>query len=198
MNATRYFLGVLLVLGVPPAILFWLLIHPFARFWRRIGPKPTYLVAVALLCVVVLALYQIRAGLLGPDLGTNWSLFVPGCFLYMVSAWISIVTRRQLDDRTFAGLPEISQAEPKGALLQGGIYGVVRHPRYLAVIIGISGFSLVVNYLGPYLVVLGSIPALLLVVMLEERELADRFGAEYQEYRARVPAFFPRIRSGSR
>ena len=35
MDTTRYYLGILLVISVPPAILFWLLIHPFAGFWRN-------------------------------------------------------------------------------------------------------------------------------------------------------------------
>ena len=78
-------------------------------------------------------------------------------------------------------------------MIQEGIYGVVRHPRYLAVAIGTAGFAMVVNYLGVYLVWLGSVLTLLLVVPLEERELGDRFGAEYEEYRSRVPVLIPRV-----
>ena len=33
-----------------------------------------------------------------------------------------------------------------------------------------------------------------LVTILEERELAHRFGVEYEEYRSRVPAIFPKLR----
>lgn len=195
MDKTRMILGVLLVVSLPPAVLFWLLIHPFARFWRRLGPRPTYLISGVLFSLLVLALFRFRTPLMGPDLGTNWSLFLVGCILYFISAWISIVTRRQLDNRTFAGLPEISPEESKGVLLQEGIYSVVRHPRYVSVIIGIAGFVMVVNYLGAYLIYLGSILTLLLVVAFEERELAERFGSEYEEYRARVPAFIPRMGS---
>lgn len=195
MDKTRMILGVLLVVSLPPAVLFWLLIHPFARFWRSLGPRPTYLVAGVLFGLLAVALFLARSTLMGPDLGTNWSLFLVGCILYFISAWISIITRRQLDNRTFSGVPEISPEESKGVLLKEGIYGVVRHPRYVAVIIGIAGFTMVVNYLGLYLVYFGSIAALFLVVIFEERELAERFGSEYEEYRARVPAFFPRMDS---
>jgi protein-S-isoprenylcysteine O-methyltransferase Ste14 len=38
------------------------------------------------------------------------------------------------------------------------------------------------------------IPSVLVIVRLEERELHDRFGAEYDAYRARVPRFIPRWR----
>lgn len=195
MDRTRMILGVLLVVSLPPAVLFWLLIHPFARFWRRLGPRPTYLITGVLFSLMVLFLFLARERLLGADLGTNGGLIIAGCILYFISAWISIVTRRQLDNRTFAGLPEISPEGSKGVLLQNGIYGVIRHPRYVSVVIGIAGYAMVVNFLGPYLIYLGSVGALLLVVIFEERELEDRFGTEYEGYRARVPAFIPRIRS---
>jgi protein-S-isoprenylcysteine O-methyltransferase Ste14 len=56
----------------------------------------------------------------------------------------------------------------------------------------VSGYALFANYLTPYLVVVLSIPVMLLVVLLEERELRERFGEEYQAYCRRVPRFFRR------
>jgi len=35
-------------------------------------------------------------------------------------------------------------------------------------------------------------PGVLLIVRIEEHELRDRFGAEYEAYCARVPRFVPR------
>jgi protein-S-isoprenylcysteine O-methyltransferase Ste14 len=113
--------------------------------------------------------------------------------LYGVSAWISVLTRRELSLRTFVGVPELSGETADDVLLREGVYSVVRHPRYLSVIIGISGFAMVVDYLGAYLVVLGTIPALFLVTLLEERELESRFGEDYLEYRSQVPAILPKI-----
>lgn len=196
MDTIRYVLGVLLVVGLPPAIAFWLFVHPLAGFWRRVGPWISYSL-VTLGCVVLGGvLYHFREAILGPDLGASWWLVPPGLLLYALSAWISLRTRRHLNLRTFAGIPEIAGEDSGGVLLQEGIYGVVRHPRYLSVIVGTAGFSMLVNYLGGYLMVLGSMPVLYLVILLEERELSRRFGAEYEKYRSRVPALIPRMPKG--
>ena len=193
MDRARFVLGVLLIVGVPPAILFWLLIHPLVGFWRKMGPAVAFTIVGGVCVGVGFGIYRFRGGILGPDLGTNWILILLGTILYAVSAWISVITKRQLKLGTFAGLQELSQADSGGVLLQEGIYGVIRHPRYLSVIIGTAGFSMFVNYVGAYLIVLGSIPALYLVTIVEERELALRFGPDYERYRSRVPAVFPRI-----
>lgn len=194
MDTIRYVLGVLLMVGLPPAIFYWLLIHPFAAFWRRLGPGISYgLVTVA--CVVLgLAFFRLRDVFLGRDLGTSWILMVPGVGLYALSAWISVLTRRQLSLKTFAGVPEIGEGDYGDVLLQEGIYGVIRHPRYLSVIVGTVGFSLFVNYVGAYVLVLASTVFLFLVIRLEERELCHRLGARYEAYRSRVPCLIPRRR----
>jgi protein-S-isoprenylcysteine O-methyltransferase Ste14 len=193
MDTTRYVLGVMLAVGVPPAVVFWMIIHPLAAYWQRMGTRGTYLVVTPVCVALGVAVYLFRDPILGPDLGTNRALIIPGVILYLVSAWISIQTKRKLPVRTFAGVPEIAKDHSEGTLLQDGVYGVIRHPRYLSVIIGTAGFAMFVNYLGTYLIVLATVPALYLVVIMEERELAQRFGAEYEKYRSRVPAIFPRI-----
>lgn len=193
MDTFRYVLAVMLVVGLPPAIVFWLLVHPLASLWRRIGTGRSYVILTVACVLVGAAVYRFRVQVLGADLGFQWALLLPGLVLYGASAWISVLTRRRLDLKTFVGVPEISGSGERGVLLQEGVYGVVRHPRYLSVIIGTLGFAMFVNYLGAYLMVLVSTLALLLVVVLEERELQARFGDRFEEYRSRVPAFFPRL-----
>ncbi|MGW8266749.1 MAG: methyltransferase family protein [Longimicrobiales bacterium] len=198
MDTARYILGVMLIVGLPPAIVFWLLIHPLVGFWRRIRMGVAYSVLAAVCVLLGVFIFDRRDALLGEDLGTSRVLLSVGAVLYALSAWISVLTRRQLDLRAFAGVPELSESGAGSVLLQKGVYGVVRHPRYLSVIIGTAGFAMFVNFVGGYLVVLGSIPALFLVIFFEERELAARFGADYEAYRARVPAMVPRLSRGPR
>lgn len=169
------------------------MVHAFVRVWRRVGPWVTYIVVAVFFAGMCAALFHWRGYLLGRDLGTLWGLIGGGVVLYLASAWLSLLARKQLDLRTFAGLPEVSAAHP-GRLLTEGVYGVIRHPRYASVVLGVTGFAMAVNFLGVYLVVLGSLLVLVPVTVLEERELGRRFGEEYHAYRRRVPALIPRLR----
>ena len=84
------------------------------------------------------------------------------------------------------------RAQRDGGLATTGPYAVVRHPQY-------DGFVLVL--LG-FLFQWPTIPTLLMFPVLvtmytrlarrEEREVRERFGATYDEYASRTPAFIPR------
>ncbi len=54
------------------------------------------------------------------------------------------------------------------------------------------GYAFIANYLGMDILFALTVPAIYFIVVLEERELRDRFGSTYEEYSRRVPRFFPR------
>ena len=54
-------------------------------------------------------------------------------------------------------------------------------------------FALFTNYLAMYVLAVLVIPTLYWVVLLDEKELRDRFGSEYVSYSERVPMFFPKM-----
>ncbi len=66
------------------------------------------------------------------------------------------------------------------------------HPRYVAVLLGLVAVALFSNYLALYLLLPIGAAGLYVIVRLEERELVERFGDEYETYRDRVPMFVPR------
>jgi protein-S-isoprenylcysteine O-methyltransferase Ste14 len=86
----------------------------------------------------------------------------------------------------------------KGALVTDGIYTSVRHPQYLGLFILIA--SLLIQW--PTILSVLMAPVLFVTYVRlarrEERELELQFGDAYLAYKARVPAFFPRLRGGSR
>ena len=62
----------------------------------------------------------------------------------------------------------------------------------MAVWLETGAVALSTDYLGIYVMALAISPALYLGVVLEEKELRDRFGVEYAAYSERVPRFIPR------
>lgn len=74
-------------------------------------------------------------------------------------------------------------------LVDTGIYGVVRHPMYLALLVGVAGFGLITSSVA----VLVFMPLLTMFFVLksrrEERLLKDRV-AGYDDYTRRVRARF--------
>jgi protein-S-isoprenylcysteine O-methyltransferase Ste14 len=192
MDRFRYWLGVVLVLTLPPGVLFWIVVHPFVGVWRRLGTAVTYVATFAFMFAVMALLWPLRSWLVGRDLGTSPWLIGAGAALYAVAIGIEIACRKHLSLRVLAGVPEIKEGTTSPLLTQG-IYGCVRHPRYLGLYVGVTGWCLVSQHLGVYLVIAVTFGLLYVVIHLEERELLDRYGAEYADYRARVSRLLPRI-----
>jgi len=195
MDKVRYFLGILLVMSYPPAILLWVAIHPFASFWRRLGPVWTYVLLGVPVAGYALAAWMARGLLMGKDLGSSVITMILAAAFFIAGESLGLALRKRLNLALLAGIPELSPARYPGQLLTDGVYGHIRHPRYVEVVLVTISYALFANYLGVYLVVLLSLPLIRLVVGLEERELRQRFGAAYMEYSQRVPRFVPRRRT---
>lgn len=193
----RYGLALVALIAYPVAIMFWLLVHPLARRWRRLGPIPAYSVTLGLLAIVGGCLYRARDTLLAVEFGTAWLPIVAAIALYGVSARIERDVRRRLSARTLVGLPELT-GEGTGTLLDDGIFSRVRHPRYYGAAYGVLATALFTNYLAIYVIAAAYGPAIYLVTILEERELVERFGEQYRDYQRRVPRLIPRRRGDSR
>lgn len=74
---------------------------------------------------------------------------------------------------------------PDGSLVDTGIYGKVRHPMYLAVLLGASGWALIFGSVVGAAVALTFLPFLMLKSRHEERKLMDTYSG-YAEYKRRV------------
>lgn len=194
LSVARYVMGALLAISMPPAIAYWFIVHPFIAFWRRVGMKPTFWFLGLFLGGSMAALYPFRDALLGRDLGTSVPAIVVAVPLLVVAGVVSRKRRKHLPFKTLAGVPELSPERHGIGLLTEGIYGRIRHPRYVEFTLALVGWTLFANYLGLYLITALAIAALYLIVLIEEQELRERFGTAYAEYSARVPRFVPRRR----
>jgi protein-S-isoprenylcysteine O-methyltransferase Ste14 len=110
------------------------------------------------------------------------AIFVAGGVLRM---WPVFVLGRR-----FSGLVAI---QPGHRLETTGIYGVIRHPSYLGMLINALGWALVFNSgVGVVLVALLVAP-LLARIHAEEAMLRAQFDGEYDAYRARTSRLIPGI-----
>jgi protein-S-isoprenylcysteine O-methyltransferase Ste14 len=90
--------------------------------------------------------------------------------------------------RRFSGLVAI---QPDHRLETTGLYGAIRHPSYLGLLIGALGWGLAFNTMvGVFLGALNALP-LIARIRAEERLLRSHFGAEYDAYRARTWRLIP-------
>lgn len=85
------------------------------------------------------------------------------------------------------------QAQRSGTLATGGPYARVRHPQYAGFILVLTGFL----FQWPTLLTLAMYPVLIWMYVrlahAEERETRAAFGAQFDAYAARVPAFIPAL-----
>ena len=195
MNTIRYYAALMLLVSMPVSLGLWFAIHPFAPFWRRLGPVRTYAVLALPSLAVMAAMFHWRRPLLRVQFGTNRVFVSLAVVAVVASVAVAVQRRKHLTFAILAGVPELSEERAPGRLLTEGIYGRIRHPRYVEATLAVLAYALFANYLAVWVLLAAWVPGLYLVVLLEERELRDRFGSEYLAYCRRVPRFLPRIGS---
>ncbi|MDQ6702828.1 MAG: isoprenylcysteine carboxylmethyltransferase family protein [Pseudomonadota bacterium] len=88
----------------------------------------------------------------------------------------------------FSGLVAI---QPGHTLVTSGVYGVIRHPSYLGLLVNSLGWVLAFRSGVGLLITALIIPPLVARIRAEERLLRTQFGAEYDAYRARTSRLIP-------
>ena len=88
----------------------------------------------------------------------------------------------------FSGLVAI---QPGHTVVTSGVYGVIRHPSYLGLLVNSLGWGLAFRAGVGVLLTALLIPPLLARIRAEERLLRTQFGAEYDAYCARTSRLIP-------
>lgn len=170
-----------------PIPIYWLILHPFHSFWRsRVRAAFWFAGLTAWICGGSL-LWFFRHALVAAA-RPSWPAIGAGFVLIAVEGYLFVRVERELGSRRLVGHAELTGS---GEMFSGGLYAYVRHPRYAGMFSAVLGAALLAGTRTLWLVVLLWWPLALLAIHMEERELAARFGAGYETYRKRVPAFVP-------
>jgi protein-S-isoprenylcysteine O-methyltransferase Ste14 len=172
--------------------LFWFMVHPRADKWRKQERSPFRVLVPAWLMMWV-GIGAITGHWRNVQFySTPWSwlpaalLFASGIFLYSRSG-------AQFSWAQLGGLPEVRSDRRDDRLITTGIRARVRHPVYLAHLCEMLAWSV-----GTGLLVCWGLTAFAMLtgavmIRMEDKELKRRFGEEYLDYQAKVPAVVPRI-----
>ncbi|MEM3151026.1 MAG: isoprenylcysteine carboxylmethyltransferase family protein [Candidatus Bathyarchaeia archaeon] len=82
----------------------------------------------------------------------------------------------------------------RGGLVIDGIYGIIRHPQYLGIILGTAAFliqwpTIITVIMWPILTY-----AYYKQAKIEEQEMEEKYGEKYLQYKKIVPMFIPRFK----
>jgi protein-S-isoprenylcysteine O-methyltransferase Ste14 len=121
-----------------------------------------------------------------------WWCWIPASVLFGTGLTLYKLAGAGFSQAQLAGLPEVLPGHRQQHLVTTGIRAHMRHPVYLAHLCEMLAWSI-----GTGLAVCWMLTAFASVtgaamIALEDKELENRFGEEYRQYRLRVAALLPR------
>lgn len=186
-------LAIATIIVWPVIPLFWIPVHGFPKIFRKIGIA-TYIMPLVLWLPLAYFLFINRFFLLTSRITLPGLVTIVGLILLASGTALQIWTGKLLRLMGLMGLPEITR-RVDGTLVTEGAFSVVRHPTYLAHTLMLTGIFLITGVGAVGIVaLLDFIVINMAVIPLEEKELSGRFGLAYEEYKKKIPKFFPRIR----
>ncbi len=175
------------LLGLTVVLVRGLDLQPFRRGKRSVG-RQRWVLATAMVIALVLTFFLPYADRRGMLTFTNGDVLrYAGLIFVIIGDTVGMVALRTLG-KQFSGYVTVQEDHQ---LVQRGIYGVIRHPIYLRVLLVMLGLPLVFR---SWLV----LPALgyaavfvALRIRQEENLLTEHFGAEFEAYQRRTWRLLP-------
>lgn len=180
-----------------------------ARDWRSFGAFSAFLVALFTeMYGFPLTIYLLSGWLTTQFPGVDWLAHDSGHLLEMMFGWQSNphFGPFHLLSALFIGggfwmlsvaWRILYAAQRTRSIATSGIYARIRHPQYVGFVLIMIGFL----FQWPTLVTLTMFSILVFMYLRlarrEEREALAEFGADYDSYMQKVPAFFPTRRSNN-
>lgn len=110
-----------------------------------------------------------------------------GLYLAWLGFGVSIAARL-----TLSGAFAPTAAVPADrTVVDRGPYGLVRHPFYLGLLVGMAGGTVALDSLATVVALALTVPLVQVIVLKEEGQLVRELGEPYERYRQRVPRWVP-------
>jgi protein-S-isoprenylcysteine O-methyltransferase Ste14 len=171
---------------------FWLVVHPWAEYWRSRRRSP-----YRVLLPGWIAMWMVAGAVTAPwrhvQIYTTLWTWIPAVMLFSLGFSVYARAGKGFSARQLGGLPEVLPGHKEQRLVTSGIRARVRHPVYLAHLCEMLGWSIGTGLAVCYGMTGFAVVTAAIMIRLEDQELAKRFGAEYIAYRDEVPAVVPRI-----
>jgi protein-S-isoprenylcysteine O-methyltransferase Ste14 len=170
-------------------------LHIIPSFWRKLGIW-TYLVWFLEWLPIAYGIRSLQDVLLQNEIPVSLPVIVIGVFFVFAGIILHMWTARLLGIKATVGYAELKPEadENDGSLVISGPFSVVRHPSYGAHSLILVGTFLITGIIAVGIMTLiDLLIAYFVTIELEERELLERFGDQYEKYRMKVPKFFPKI-----
>ena len=179
--------GIVLFLQLPIP-LYWFVMHPLMRFWRRRPHRSAFLAGVLLSWPPVTACLIFFRQELFRQSAPSVGFIAAGIALIAFEVWIFWRVKQDMGPARLVGKTELSGG---GEIIRSGIYGKIRHPRYVGSLLAIIGACFIAGTRTTWLIAATWGILMLVTILLEEREMRERFGTDYAAYCHSVPRFLP-------
>jgi protein-S-isoprenylcysteine O-methyltransferase Ste14 len=182
-----------LVCGIYATIpAFWLIIHPFANFWRKRFRAPLKLLGVVWMLLWAVA-WLLSSPLRNEAIPLPWWLGFGVVPLWATSLFIYFGGQRHFSLNQVIGRTELESDRHEQVLVTTGLHARMRHPLYLGHLCTMLGWLTLARSQAVLALLLWAVATGTVMIRFEDAELEQRFGETYREYRHRVPAVIPKL-----
>lgn len=171
---------------------FWLIIHPFADFWRRHYRAPLKVLSFAWISLWIGA-WTISAPwrYASLPLSAHWSFLA--ILFWAVSVFVYFGGQRHFSINQVIGRTELESDRHPQVLVTTGLHARMRHPLYFGHLCTMLGWLALTRTMAVFGLLIVAVITGAIMIRTEDAELEQRFGEPYRDYRNRVPAVIPKF-----
>jgi protein-S-isoprenylcysteine O-methyltransferase Ste14 len=175
--------------------LFWIVIHPNIESWRcrKQQGRPAYKALIPLWMGMWIMMGAVSWPWHGVLLWRSSLAWLAGALLLSTGLFLYARARHGFSPLQLSGQHEIESDQHRQELVIAGIRRKVRHPIYLGHLCEMLGWSIGTGMAALFGLTAFAIVTGAIMIRMEDAELRQRFGEQFETYRREVPAIVPRL-----